>query len=107
MKKSFALFVVFQLAILASGQLANRTAYAVKAEKAPVLDGQLNDEAWASAEVTDQFWGLQPYPGRLQTHNTEVRVVYTNEALYIGIYAFDPSPDSILQQLTGRDGDGN
>jgi hypothetical protein len=64
MKKSFALFVVFQLAILASGQLANRTAYAVRAEKAPVLDGLLNDEAWASAEVTDQFWGLQPYPGR-------------------------------------------
>jgi hypothetical protein len=107
MNKSFALFVVFHLAFLASGQLANRTAFAVRAEKAPVLDGLLNDEAWATAKVTDQFWGLQPYPGRLQTHNTEVRVVYTNEALYVGIYAYDPAPDSILQQLTGRDGDGN
>ena len=107
MKKSLALFVVFHFAILALGQLANRTTYAVRAEKAPVLDGLLNDEAWSKAPVTDQFWGIQPYPGRLQTHNTEIRVVYTNEALYVGIYAFDPAPDSILQQLTGRDGDGN
>ena len=68
MKKSLALFVVFHFAVLALGQLANRTTYAVRADKAPVLDGLLTDEAWSKAPVTDQFWGLQPYPGRLQNH---------------------------------------
>lgn len=107
MKKSLGiLFFLFAVGS-AFGQLSNRTTYAVRAEKAPVLDGLLNDDVWASAPVTDQFWGAQPYPGRLQTYNTEVRILYTNEALYIGMYAFDPAPDSILQQLTGRDGDGN
>ena len=85
MKKSFALFVVFHFAFLASSQLANRTTIAVRTENAPVLDGLLTDEAWLNAPVTDQFWEIQPHPGRLQTHNTEVRVVYTNEALYVGI----------------------
>ncbi len=107
MKKSFALLVLFFASFLATGQLANRTTYAVRADKAPVLDGLLNEDSWKEAPVTDQFWGLQPFPGRLQTHNTEIRVIYTNEALYVGIYAFDSAPDSILQQLTGRDGDGN
>ncbi|MFM2316121.1 MAG: hypothetical protein RLZZ155_453, partial [Bacteroidota bacterium] len=107
MRKIAALLVLLNVSLIAIGQLANRTTYAVRAEQAPVLDGLLNEAVWQSAPVTDQFWGIQPYPGRLQTHNTEVRVLYTNEALYVGIYAFDPSPDSILQQLTGRDGDGN
>jgi len=107
MKKISVVLIMFVAVLHSFGQLSDRSTTAVRAEIAPVLDGELNDQAWLSAPVTDQFWGIQPYPGRLQTHNTEVRVVYTNEALYVGIYAFDPAPDSILQQLTGRDGDGN
>ncbi len=107
MRNIAALLVLLNVSLVAIGQLANRTAYAVRADQAPVLDGLLNEAVWETAPVTDQFWGIQPYPGRLQTHNTAVRVLYTNEALYVGIYAYDPSPDSILQQLTGRDGDGN
>jgi hypothetical protein len=85
MRKTFAFFVLLQTACVAFGQLADRTAYAVRAEKAPVLDGLLNEDAWSKAPVTDQFWGIQPFPGRLQSHNTEVRVVYTNEALYLSL----------------------
>jgi len=67
----------------------------------------MNDSVWALAQPTDEMFGNQPYPGKPHSFNTEIRVVYTHEAVYLGFYAFDPHPDSLLQQLTGRDGDGN
>ncbi len=71
----------------------------------PEIDGVLDDEAWRWAPVAEDFVQMQPEEGAPATEPTEVRVLYGEEALYVGFRAFDSRPDSIAAQLTRRDQD--
>ena len=78
-----------------SGSVA---AEASKSEVAPVLDGRvLDDEAWAKAKVITGFWQTTPYEGQPASENTEVRVMYTNDVLYIGVVNYDRTPELIIR----------
>lgn len=70
---------------------------------APRLDGVLDDEAWRAAEVATAFTQFSPDPGAPASFETEARVLFADDALFVAIQAFDPSPDSIVGQLTRRD----
>jgi len=81
-----------------------RAAQAVRAQPAaPRIDGRLDDPAWASAPTHSDFTQRQPNDGQPSPERTEFRVVYTDEALYVGVRAFDSHPESIFGQLTRRD----
>jgi hypothetical protein len=82
------------------------TLRAARREGPIVLDGRLDDAAWQRAEAFSNF--LQSYPNRGQPaqERTEVRVVYDEAALYVGVRMFDPRPDSIAAQLARRDASG-
>ena len=80
---------------------------ALRASQAPKIDGLLNDACWQTAPKANGLTCLSPNPGKPMPFETEAQVVFTNEALYVAIYAYDPHPDSLLKQLSGRDGDGN
>lgn len=67
------------------------------------VDGKLDDSAWAAAPVSDQFVQSYPKPNAPATDPTEVRVLYDDDALYVGVRMFDAHPDSIVGQLTRRD----
>ena len=79
---------------------------AVRAASAPVLDGNLGDAAWQGAEPATNFRQSWPNPGTPGTDPTEVRVLYDNDAIYVGVRAFDANPDSIAAQLARRDAGG-
>ena len=68
-----------------------------------VLDGLLSEAFWAEAEVIDDFRQREPLEGTPATERTEVRVAYDDDALYIGIIAFDSEPDRIVARLLQRD----
>ena len=79
-------------------------ARAVRAQPAaPRLDGRLDDPAWSQAPSYAGFIQREPQEGLPAAERTEFRVVYTDEALYIAIRAFDTQPDRIVGQLTRRD----
>lgn len=67
------------------------------------IDGYLEEEIWKQAPVMADFVELSPVPFRVSGQRTEVRVVYTMEAIYIGAKLLDSAPDSILRQLCVRD----
>ncbi|HEX8905350.1 MAG TPA: DUF5916 domain-containing protein, partial [Longimicrobiaceae bacterium] len=69
-------------------------------------DGRLDEPAWASAPATGDFTQSWPKPGSPATQRTEVRVLYDDDALYVGVRAFDSHPDSIASQLARRDATG-
>ncbi len=69
----------------------------------PVIDGNLDDPAWADAPVATDFVQMEPHEGRPASERTEVRVLYDDEALYVAFRAWDSEPDSIVGQLTRRD----
>lgn len=67
------------------------------------VDGILDENIWQNAEKADGFIQNKPTPGIRPSHPTEVRIIYDDDALYIGAIMFDSAPDSILHQLTNRD----
>jgi hypothetical protein len=60
------------------------------------LDGRLDDAAWGAAPVAKGFIQNDPREGAPATFDTEVRLVYDEEALYIGVFAKDDQPSGII-----------
>lgn len=70
---------------------------------APAIDGKLDDAVWLSAPVATDFVQNRPNPGAAPSQRTEVKVLYDNDAVYVGMYNYDNAADSILHQLSQRD----
>lgn len=80
------------------------SASAIRAQpQAPRLDGRADEAAWALAPSFGDFIQKDPNEGLPATERTEVRVLYTDDALYIAVRAYDSRPDLIHGQLTRRD----
>jgi hypothetical protein len=69
----------------------------------PEIDGKLDDAAWVLADPITEFTQRDPDEGQPATERTEVRVLYDDGALFVGIRAYDSEPDKIVGQLTRRD----
>jgi Domain of unknown function (DUF5916) len=69
---------------------------------APVIDGRLDDPAWVGVPVATDFTQNYPLDGRPATDRTEARVLFTDDAVYVAMRAYD-HPDSIVAPLTRRD----
>ena len=76
-------------------------AHAVRASGPVHLDGRLDESAWASAPVTDSFTQIDPDEGKPSSQRTEVRVLYDDEALYVGVRLHDTG--RIIARLGRRD----
>ena len=61
-----------------------------------VLDGALNEPAWSEAPVANGFIQNDPREGEPATYDTDVRVVYDDDALYFGVWARDGEPSKII-----------
>lgn len=72
------------------------------------IDGKLNEEIWKSAPIATDFVMFQPDNGQPVPENkrTEVRVLYDNEAVYVGAVMYDNEPFKILKEITERDNGG-
>lgn len=70
------------------------------------LDGVLDEDAWALAPVATGFVAQQPTEGVPPGAPTEVRVVFDQEALYVGARLFESDPSDIRDQLVRRDQEG-
>jgi len=77
---------------------------AVHTEVAPVLDGMvIGDPAYTQAVPISQFWQTTPQEGQPASERTEVRLVYTDRALYVGVICYDREPEAIVVSDTRRD----
>ncbi len=85
---------------------AVRVMHAVRRVGHVTIDGRLDEPAWASAPVADSFTQSYPNPGAPPPDPTTVRVLYDDDALYVGIRMYDAHPDSIAAQLARRDASG-
>ncbi len=72
---------------------------------APTIDGFIDEAVWIRAPVARDFVQIEPDEGLAATEDTEVRVLYGAEALFVAFRAMDSRPDSIAAQLTRRDQD--
>ena len=71
---------------------------------APELNGNvLGDPAWEGVEPARGFWQIQPNDRNPSSQETEVFVGFTDTALYVGVVAYDDSPEGILVTDSRRD----
>jgi hypothetical protein len=105
MKRFFLFAISFVLIIYtAAGQNLEKKRY--KAEQiivAPVVNGILDEEIWQGGNWIDDFTQHEPYNGAKASQKTEFKIVFDKDNIYVGIKAFDTSPDSIVSRLTRRD----
>ena len=79
-------------------------AVAVRAERPPVVDGDvLGDSAWAAVPPLTGFWQTAPVEGAPASERTEVRILYTADTLYFGIVCHDSDPAGIIVNGSRRD----
>lgn len=70
-----------------------------------ILDGKLEEAIWQQASIATGFIQRAPNEGEPATEKTEVRVIYSNDALYVGVEAYDSAMDSMAATLFRKDGD--
>ncbi len=92
----------------AAGQAARaarptRRAEARRIATPPKIDGLLDDAVWQQAVVIDEFTQQEPAEGRPATERTEVRILYDEHTLFIGMSATDSDPLGIIANEMRRD----
>ncbi len=94
--------VLFTLQFNVQAQIKSLSA--IKAQGAIKIDGDLSDAAWRTAPVIKDFVQNFPSYGLPASTNSEVKILYDNNAVYISAYLYD-DPVLIRKQLTSRDGE--
>jgi len=69
-----------------------------------VLHGRLDHPAWQRTSVHDQFTEKAPDTGARPRHATRVRVLFDDQALWVGVEALDDAPGLIRAPLVRHDG---
>ncbi len=88
----------------ANGRIPPRMAAIRVASATPQIDGRLDDAVWAQAEPATAFRQQVPRDGDPATERTEVRILYDDDAVYVGARMYDADPARIVAQLGRRDG---
>jgi hypothetical protein len=74
-------------------------------EGQPVIDGDLDDPAWQAVGQfhSGPFIQTSPENGAPSSQKTEIRIAYTDFAIYVGAMLFDEEPGQILREFGIRD----
>ncbi|MBM2845660.1 MAG: hypothetical protein HW407_972, partial [Bacteroidetes bacterium] len=65
---------------------------AVRTEEPPVIDGMVNDSQWHTAPAALDFTKFDHDEGALPSEVTSVRLLYDDDALYVGVICYDSKP---------------
>jgi len=76
---------------------------AVRVDKGPIFDGSLDDRVWALAVPFTDFKMAEPKPDNPPTEKTELRIIYDQDFLYLGIHCYDSEPARISGQTMAHD----
>ncbi len=99
--------LIFLALILAfnslSAQPSKKKINAHRATGTIKVDAVLDEPDWSQAETGGDYIQFEPYNGKPSKYKTEMKIIYTDYAIYIGAEMYDPHPDSIMKQLSKRD----
>ncbi len=77
---------------------------AMSTDTPPVLDGAvLGDPGYDGVDPVVAFWQTTPDHGDASSERTEVRVVYSDRAMYVGVICYDREPGRIIVSDSRRD----
>jgi hypothetical protein len=91
------------LAVLADPPAGPPSLAALRVDEAIRVDGLLDEPAWARAAPAGGFRQIEPREGEPATEDTEVRVLYDDTNLYVGVRALDREPAKVVARILQRD----
>jgi len=105
MRSMFCLFSTLLVALQAMGQSEPRKTYsAVRANPSvPVIDGRLDDPAWAGAAWEGGFTQFRPVERDKPSENTEFKIVYDDSNIYVAVRCWDSQAAAIERRVSRRD----
>jgi len=101
------LSIVFQGVKAQNNNILKKRIYTTNylgANKAPVIDGKLDDASWNIVEWGSDFIENDPDENTPPTFQTAFKIIYDAKYLYIAIRSFDDDPSKIEKRLSRRDG---
>lgn len=104
MRTIFLLILLFIIPVSILGQTNSKIIYAERVSTKPKLDGILNDSIWQVAKPVNDFLQQEPIAGNPASFKTEVRIIYNDYALYVGVMCYDPEPEKIIARELKSDG---
>jgi hypothetical protein len=105
-KHKFLLLVISLICLTTFAQEVQRkNVTALRVDQLIKIDGALDESVYSQAAIATDFFQLNPHNGQPSYEETEVRILYDDDALYIGAMLYD-NPDSIANYITTRDNIG-
>ncbi|HSV72131.1 MAG TPA: carbohydrate binding family 9 domain-containing protein [Chthonomonadales bacterium] len=78
----------------AQAETGARVLPAVRALEAPTIDGRIDEPGWQTAAVAAGF--IDPFTGKPAPDQTEARLMYDDQALYVAFHCRDSRPEGIV-----------
>ncbi len=105
MKRIFILLILnfILITIQAQDGMVKKQMFAWRSTTPVTIDGKIEEAEWQNAVAASDFTQFQFKHNVPSNFRTEVRVMYDNTAFYVGAILYDPSPDSIMKELSQRD----
>jgi len=101
-------YLVFPILLVALSSLALAAEIkAVRVARGPKVDGLLSDPVWQEALPFSGFRMVEPQPDQEPTEKTEIRVIYDDANLYIGVFCSDREPGRIAANSLAHDSGGD
>ena len=103
-KFGITIFICFTSFLLSFSQ-TKKSVSTKKTTENISIDAELNEASWKDAEIATDFVSLEPKNGTPipEEFKTEVKILYSDNAIYVGAKLFDPNPEKILKELVERD----
>ncbi len=76
--------------------LAASVGSATRVDVGPTVDGRLDDPVWMEAEALTGFVQFEPVVGAPASEDTEVRILFDDDAVYVGAWLYDVNPAGII-----------
>jgi hypothetical protein len=97
-------YLLFLLSISISGQVSYPNKFeAKKIVTSITLDGNLNETVWESAKKISNFTQREQNENEPATERTEIAILFDDNNLYIGVWAYDSEAEKITAQKMKRD----
>ena len=98
-------FLAFAQQVWAQNPPIETTVAIKKATGKLTIDGVLNEQTWQQAEVAKDFYLVYPVDNDFPIANTEVKLAFDDDYLYVAAICYDPTPGKYLVESLKRDWD--
>ena len=107
MKRLFLLYfaLLFSISVLADNKEKVKKIYKTQKieNSSPVIDGRLTEGIWQDAEKSGEFVQFEPESGAAPAEKTEFAILYDDNNIYVGIWAWDTQASEISRRMSRRD----